>query len=60
MKHWEYISWPCDGSFDRDRKFTELGANGWELVAVTTETPENFACAYFKREIATPQSTLTR
>ena len=52
MTRWEYTEVACRGK--EDAEFRELGADGWELVAVTSDSEDRFPVAYFKRPIEIP------
>jgi len=49
-KRWEYrVEWDADEV--NDFPLNEVGAEGWELVAVTPDTPDSFRGYFFKRPL---------
>lgn len=53
MKRWEYLIIQTR-KLDEEGGINELGKQGWELVAVTAETPSNWEQLFFKRELPEP------
>lgn len=51
MKRWEYHEAAIDLSHDAILKLDKLGAEGWELVAMSRAEGQPHALFYFKREI---------